>query len=190
MHRRTLQLKKPLVGILQATQEAAALHELPSTSKPGTPHESLDAQATNAWLRSLAQVIDSVREHSRSLRVDIAELSVELGVAIAERLLASSLSGDRQRLDQIVLALLERVQSKQAVVIEVSPADLALLEVQTKANPDLQRIGESCAFKANPAFARGRLKLQTDEMFIDWDTQRCLAEIRSVLLDEAFTDAK
>jgi hypothetical protein len=44
-------------------------------------------------------------------------------------------------------------------------------------------------FEADPSFQRGRVKLEADEMFVDWDPQRSLAELRNLLLEAASADA-
>lgn len=178
MHQHRLHLTKRLTGVKPASETSA--------------HSPANAESVVVadLLRSLTGALDGLAKRSQATRADIAELSVELGIAVAERLLASRIASDRQRLDRIVLAMLERVQSKQSIAIEANPADIAILKVQIQDSPEFASILDSCTFTANGALERGRLKLETNEMFVEWDTRRCLAEMRTLLLDEAFMDAQ
>jgi flagellar biosynthesis/type III secretory pathway protein FliH len=92
-------------------------------------------------------------------------------------------------LDQIVLSSLERIQPARAILVKVNPLDLQLLQQQLAGNEAPDRFAERLSFQRDDACPRGRLKLETDELFLEWDTQRSLAEVRHALLEEIYTEA-
>ena len=196
MHRSILPLKKRLAGVtwaLPSTPPAPASCDEKTPAAAGVGEralsESADARAFHVLVGSLSEVVVEARGQRQGLSADLAQMSVELAVAIAERLLGAAIVLDRQRLDQIVATSLERIQPAGPIAVKAHPDDLVLLQRQLEENASLERWRESLTFQADDACERGRLKLEADDLFVEWDTQRSLVELRGLLLDEIFTDA-
>ena len=51
-----------------------------------------------------------------------------------------------------------------------------------------ERYGDRLVMRREEDFKRGQIKVETDECFMEWDTNRCLAELRSALLEETLLD--
>jgi len=104
--------------------------------------ESADAKALHGVLVALGKQVEDLRGRRRQTLRDLAGVSVELGVAIAERLLGTEIAANRQRLDLIVRLALERLPLVPAVVVHGHPDDMALLEKQMAGHDDLASFRE------------------------------------------------
>ncbi|MBI1832652.1 MAG: hypothetical protein HYR84_14525 [Planctomycetes bacterium] len=185
MHRRILRLQKKLVGVTRAPKSHATYSPAPNASH--AVHAS-DAKALGDMLTVLASVVNELRTLRQAMIGNLAEMSVELGVAIAERLVGDAIAMNRQRLDQVVLDAMQRMHPNTAITIEAHPADIALLQSQVEASPALDTIRASLTFRPNPGRERGRVVVETGELFVEWDVRRCVSEMRAVLLDEVYME--
>jgi flagellar biosynthesis/type III secretory pathway protein FliH len=147
-----------------------------------------DAKALRTLVAELTSLIQQTRARDRQALDEVARLSVELGTALAERLLNVEIAANRQRLDRIVATALERMQTSRTIAVRGHPADLALLERQMAEQPDLARYRGVLTLRREETLQRGQIKLEADELFIAWDTPRCLAELRAALLEETYMD--
>jgi flagellar biosynthesis/type III secretory pathway protein FliH len=147
-----------------------------------------DAQALHELLVALGRQVEELRGRRRQTIGDISGLSVELGVALAERLLGAEIAADRQRLDAIVQQALTRLPAARAITVRAHPDDIALLERQLDDHADLKACRDTMTLRADMDIARGQLRLDAGEFFVEWDTARTLAELRSTLLETTFTD--
>lgn len=191
MHRHLISLPRHLAGVARSAppvSPAPAPEPMLAERALAAP-EAATTQALNGMLDSLASVIDSARQQRQGTIACLASQSVELGVAIAERLLGAAITLDRQRLDLIVLTSLERLPPTNTVALRGHPADIALLQRQLEENETLGRWRETFTFQQDETCVRGRLILETGDLFVEWDTQRSLAEMRGLLLDQIFTEA-
>jgi hypothetical protein len=191
VHRHKLVLTGRLAGITRSEANAEA-GAAPPAAPPAAPAAqapaSIDSPAIASLLAELTRLVKNVQTDDRRARAAAAQMSVELGVAIAGRLLNTAIAADRQRLDRIVLQILERQKATRPVTVHGHPDDLTLLERQLTANPDAQRCRSLLSLRRDEACPRGQLKLETDEWFCAWDTERSIAELRAALLDETFVD--
>ena len=174
MHRLTLNFDARLSGIVAAPTRVAQQRDD-------------DADAIRGMQQSLERLAETIRERTARQNAEISRTAVELGVALAERLLSTEIAADRQRIDRIVEASLQRMPASSAVTVRCHPRDLELLE-----RPRENNAGERPPLKLRPDsnLERGRLKLESDEWFVEWDTNRALAELRGVLLEEIVTEEK
>ncbi len=204
MHRHNVILKARLAGVARVSSPpvsvevsdakdlsldrlAPAAPVAPTSLTPALP-PALDAAALSSLVAELADLAHKAKMRESRALGDLAQASVELAAAIAERLIGTAIAADRQRLDRIVLDALERMQPARAVGVRGHPSDLALLERLLSEHTDLGRYREILTFREDEACVRGQLRVEADDWFIDWDTPRSLAEIRAALLDETFTD--
>jgi flagellar biosynthesis/type III secretory pathway protein FliH len=189
MHQQKVQLKTRLSGLTQVPRLAAGdKPSLPAVPQPppAPPKEEL-AQLRNL-LAELARLAQEIQTRERQTQTEVAPVSVELGVAIAERLLAGEIAANRQRLDRIVANTLERMPAARFVVVHAHREDVALLQKLVAQHSDLERHRDLLTFRAEDNLKRGQLKLEADEWFAEWDTQRSLAELRAALLEQTFGD--
>lgn len=195
MQRHKLPLMERLVGIARPSASALTTpQDFPAdaTIMPESPQLLLpsasDKKAFQELMASLAQAVDTLRAQRAQTPAEIAQASVELGIAIAERLLETEIAADRQRLDRIVRTALERIPSNRAVVLRAHPDDVALVRQQMENSPPDRR-DDLIAFQPDGAIPRGQIKLEADEVFVEWDTQRALADLRNALVEETITEA-
>ena len=150
--------------------------------------ETKEAQAWSALLVALSRQVEELRGRRRQTIDEVAGLSVELGVTLAERLLGANIAANRQRLDRIVRQALDRLPPGPAVSVRGHPDDITLLKQQLAEEEDLQSGNEPLNFRHDSALARGHLRLEAGDYFVAWDTASCLAELRTALLAETLTD--
>lgn len=192
MHHHTLLLKKRLTSVATIAPRAATLepHVASSCDTAAAPTPATaDNDCLGKLSGALSNLIAELQLGRQRTLGDLARESAELGVAIAERLVGTAIAIDRQRLDEVVMALLERIQPTGAVVIHGHPSDLALMQHQIAEHASLHQRQPALAYQPDAGCERGRLKLEAGDLFVEWDTQRCLAEIRDLLLNDVFTEA-
>jgi flagellar biosynthesis/type III secretory pathway protein FliH len=197
MHRHNVILKSRLVGVARAPALTPAVSvAAPATdtpvSHPSAPlaasPPAVDASVVGSILADLADLAQKIKTQEQRTLGEVAQMTVELAAALAQRLVGAAIAADRQRLDSIVVSALEKMPSAHAVVVRGHPADLALLERLLAEQADLAPHREILTLRPDESCVRGQLKLEADDWFIEWDTQRSLAEMRAALLDETFTD--
>ncbi len=185
-----LPIKLKLSGRLLRVRESAAAVAPPAAAPPPVTlpvQPFLDIQALRNDLSELARRARDVQARAKSA-ADVAQLSVELGVAIAERLLGAEIAADRQRLDRVVTGVLEKMPATRSATVRGQPKDLALLQVQLSGHADWATYRDLLHFRPDETCERGRFKIESDDWFVEWDTQRCLTELRSALLEELFAE--
>ncbi len=178
MHQTTVVLQARLAGIAQSPRQAVPLPSVPPPAAVPAPPALLDASALREFASTWARLLQDFDARLGQARGELAQRSVELGVAVAERLIGAEIAADRQRLERIVLAALERMPTARFVIVRGHPEDLALLTRLCADHADLQRYRDLMTFRPEETLQRGQLKLEADEWFVDWDTHRCLAELR------------
>lgn len=94
------------------------------------PRESEDGKTLQDLMLVLGQHVEELRGRHRHTIDEIANHCVELGVILAERLLCTEITANRQRLDRIVRQALERLPVVPSVTVRGHPDDIALLETQ------------------------------------------------------------
>src|ERR1700722_3522220 len=157
----------------------------PRVAEPIAPApDPAELLALRKMLGELGRVTEKLRTQQRAKIDDVAQTTVELGVAMAERLVNTAIAADRQRLDRIVGDALERMEPAQAITVRGHADDLALLQRQLAENAELAAFQSALTFRADKACERGQLKIEADEWFVEWDTQRSLTELRDRLLEE------
>lgn len=204
MHHRKLIFKGRLAGVALAPEAKAPMLPAAAAPEPAPPKEvappppppppapppppPVDTSVLRLLMENLKLIADSVRGQHRDMSVEIAQTAVELAVALAERVVQAEIAANRQRLDRIVSDALERMAPTAAILVRGNADDLALLERQLEEDVDLRQHRHLLSFHAEKDACRGELKLEADEWFVEWDTQRSLAELRESLSQEIFAD--
>lgn len=179
LHRQTLTFPGRLSGVASASA-GIVLPEPPPPPPPPAPKVD-DGAAWKSLERSLVGAMNDVHAWRRDVGSEIARVGVSLATAIAERLLEAEIAADRQRLDRIVQRCLEQMQAAHAIVVRGHPDDLSLLRRQLDAHSLIGEPAGEMSLRADPALARGHLKIETDEWFLEWDTKRSLNELHDLL---------
>ena len=177
------------VAVTPTTDAAKTLVQAPATREsPVAVLPSTEVAALRAMLAELGRVVETLRVRQRDTIAGVTEAAVELGVALAERLVSTEIAANRQRLDRIVRDTLERMQPAQTIAVRGHADDIALLQQQLNDHAELQPHRTMLTFRPERDGRRGVLKVEADEWFVEWDTQRSLADLRDALLEETFAD--
>src|SRR5207237_6948160 len=116
-------------------------------------------------LAECARLAQDIQTRDSRVLGDIARMSVELAVAIAEPLVGAAITADQQRLDRIVLGVLDRMPPARAILVRGHSDDLALLEKQIPGHADMERFRGMLTFRSEPACSRGQWKVEAEEWF-------------------------
>jgi flagellar biosynthesis/type III secretory pathway protein FliH len=158
--------------------------------KPLPVPPALDLQGLRKDLSELVRAAKDTDAREKATAAEVAQISVELGVAIAERLLGAEIAANRQRLDQIVVGVLEKMPAARSVSVRGHPGDVALLQIQLTGHVDWPSHRDLLKFRADETCERGRFKVESPDWFVEWDTQRALKELRTALLEETFAEER
>jgi flagellar biosynthesis/type III secretory pathway protein FliH len=162
-------------------QEQTPVMETNETSLQSRP-DPADVEALRALIKAMHTHVEEWRSQRRQTAAEISRIAVEIGVAIAERLLCNEIKTDRQRLDRIVRLSLGRLPAARAVIVRAHPNDVALLQSNEAFDAS---VSDTLTLRADTGCARGHLILECGEFFVEWDTMKSLAELRKTLLEES-----
>lgn len=195
-HRKAIVLPARLVGVVRAggvpvlppIVEAPAAAAAPSAPpEPPSPAPVADpiAEEREQVRRLLARLTHRI-EHLSTAQPPIAELqqaAIELGVAIAARLVFHQIAAGAFGIEQLVRGALEQLHSKHAAVVHLHPQDLALLR---------ERLGDLAALHAeqpvqwrpDAGLTRGDCKVQAGDLGVWSSMQQRLQQARALLLEQ------
>ena len=188
MHHHKVILQARLAGVSRNVASVLLAKAEPPPMQPSPSQPPIETASLRTVLTELTRLTDDIKSQERHALGEVAQMSVELAAIIAERLVGTAIAANRQRLDRIVLSALERMQSARSVAVRGHTDDLALLERLMAEHADLQSYSDILTFRHDEGCERGQLKLEAEDWFIEWDTPRCLAEMRAALLEETFMD--
>lgn len=191
MHRKKIHLGGTLTGVALAPSgrphapvaDVLPIAPPPPPPEPAPPVDSAETVALRKTLAELGQMIHKLRSQRRMSSEQIAQATVELAVTLAERLLHAEIACDRQRLDRVVRAALDRMPPANAITMRGNADDLALLEKQLAEQPATEIV---LTFRPDVTCPRGQLKIEADDWFAEFDTERALTELRDRLREVAF----
>jgi flagellar biosynthesis/type III secretory pathway protein FliH len=195
MHRKSIKVGGILRGValapsatpqLPAPAEVLPFAKLPASEPAPAVADSIDSVALRTMLAELGRAVEKLRTQEHAAIEKIAQTTVELGVALAERLVNAEIASDRQRLDRIVRDALERMTPARTITVRGHADDLGLLQRQLAEQSETA--GSAFTFRAEKACERGQVKIEADDWFIEFDTQRSLTELRERLLEETFAN--
>src|SRR5207302_2851023 len=131
----------PSASALPTPASGNALPPGPDAAKRPAAQEPQQGQDLQKLVAEWDRLVRQIQTRERRVLAEAAQMSVELGTAIAERLIGSEIAANRQRLDRIVLGALERMQAARSIVMRGHPDDLALLTRQLAEHVDAARYG-------------------------------------------------
>lgn len=147
-----------------------------------TEREALQRDRANFMrgLTALQQAASRSDEQLQSLVGEVREATIELAHAIAAKLIFEQIDHDRFPIANLVHEVLARLQTRDAAVVRLHPADLALLEeLPTIATSGDQR---SLQYVADYTLARGDCRATAGEIKVVYELRHQIEEIRRQLL--------
>ncbi len=147
-----------------------------------TEREALQRDRANftRGLTALQQAANRSDGQLQSLIGEVREATIELAHAIAAKLIFEQIDQDRFPIANLVHEVLARLQTRDAAVVRLHPADLALLEeLPTIATPGDPR---SLQYVADQTLARGDCRATAGEIKVVYELRHQIEEIRRQLL--------
>lgn len=139
-----------------------------------------DAMALHALAATITDVVDAVPK-TVSERLDgIAEIAVELGLAVAREIVGDAL--DRGHVDPtpiVARCLRDCVHgpSSADLLIHLNPEDLELVETNLTQAPELLEQMRRTRFVADPRVGRGAVRAETDAGRLQYDPRDALERV-------------
>jgi len=186
MQRHSIPMRGRLASVAYATSSETVAPVPMQAENPLAKPENVDTQAVQQMLATLGRMVEEFHARQKRSAKDIAQMTVELAVAMAERLLKTHIDADRQRLDRIAQHALERASATESFTIRANPQDIALLERQLAEATDADAPRSALKLVGDATYARGQMKFEADDWLVEWDTARSLAELRNALLEETW----
>jgi len=136
-----------------------------------------DAEQLGRAASALSDALHEIEQEARELRRCARELALELGLAIAERLVAGAVEADLDAVAARVDAALQLVEGPTAPEVHLAPDDHAT--VTAGAAPELQRLVEAhgARFSPDPELAPGRVRVTRADHRVELDLSRTLERL-------------
>ncbi len=131
-------------------------------------------------LTALQQATGRCDEQLKSLVGEVREATIELAHAIAAKLIFEQIDRDQFPIANLVHEVLARLQTRDAAVVRLHPADLALLNEF----PAISTSGDerSLQYIADSTLARGDCRATAGEIKVVYDLRHQIEEIQRQLL--------
>lgn len=108
---------------------------------------------------------------------------MSLATTIAEKIVGHSLETDSQLFDKFFTEAFEKITDKDEVIIEVNPADIALVESFKKRYAEKFKDINSCDIKGNDTLLRGGCAIETKLGYVDARLESKLELLHQALQD-------
>ena len=193
-HETSVRLPGRLVGIVR-TDAAAPVPAGPPLGPAAAPPaaaagarvaiataDAAERERVRKVLASLTEAVAGLRAQGQQLLQAVEPLAVELALAVAGRFLHRQVETGAFPLAALVRQAIERLDSRQPVVVLVHADDLALLQRQLGDNADLLG-GAEVRLAADASLTRGSCKVQSQDRGVRFDLDSRLAALRQQLLD-------
>src|SRR5262245_22636690 len=180
MNHLKVSLPAPLTGVERGRNEVESPPRLPVRERgeppPTVPGGAASEQALQGLAGDIAKLALAMQTRDRLAQSEAARVGVELGTAVAERLVGEALAANRQGLGRALLTALERMQPARQVVVRGHADDMKVLEKQLAEHAGLERYRQLLVLQPDDDCERGQWKLEADDWFMEWDAARSLAE--------------
>jgi flagellar biosynthesis/type III secretory pathway protein FliH len=191
-HETSIRLPGRLVGIVRESPPpssaslpaAAAL--APAASVPAASRENVESAAERErWQRLLTNLEHAAAAlHAQHQQVveGVEQLAVELAVAVAGRFLQTKVEVGDFPFAALIRQAVERLETRQPVVVTLHPDDLRLLCQRFGAEAGLVDHPE-IRLTEDPSLPRGAFHLQAQERGLQFDLESRLAALRQQLME-------
>ena len=146
--------------------------------------EALQQERANLarGLIQLQQVTRCSEEQLSGLMSEVREATIELAHAIAAKLIFEQIERDRFPIENLVHEVLARLPTREAAIIRLHPADLALLEELPAIRGSGAEGERSLQYVADATLARGDCRATAGEIKVVYELRHQIEEIRRQLL--------
>jgi flagellar biosynthesis/type III secretory pathway protein FliH len=194
-HRKAVIFPSWLVGAVAAGDAshaairagAGATHSATAPAFPRSASaEDEQERDRESFRKLLAHLAEQVRQQHTQERPPLDALrilAVELGVAIAARLVHEAIAADAYGIESLVRGAIERLHGKHAATVHLHPDDLALLERRLGGDHVALHADMPVQFRADANLGRGSCKVQAGDVSVWASLQKQLWEIRERLLE-------
>lgn len=185
-HVRAIPLPAHLSAVALGAAPTPPAPEPPPALPPPAPQQpdpiEVDRARVQVLLARLADTVEQLALRQQTPLDEIRQVAVELGMAVAARLIHTRIQADEHGIEAIVRATLDRLPPQQPAMLRLHPDDLALLQ---------QRLGKECAealgerrveLVADASLQRGDCKAQSGELAVWSELRRSLDDLRELLL--------
>ncbi len=174
-------LKSPASG-----ESHAARHSLEQRTLEALEQErqALQREREN-FARGLLELQQAMRRGDQQLNglvSEVREATIELAHAIAAKLIFEQIERDRFPIENLVHEVLARLQTREAAIIRLHPADLALLEELPAIRGSGSEGERSLQYVADATLARGDCRATAGEIKVVYELRHQVEEIRRQLL--------
>lgn len=177
----------PARMLAAATAEAEQIRELARSEghAEGLAAGREDSRAEMAAaVAALAEALAGVQEMRIETATAVEHDAIELGLALAAKILAGALQARPELVVEVVQGALRRSSDRRRITVVINPADLesvtsALGELESRASGL-----ESCDLQADPRVARGGAIVRTAEGEVDAGVDTQLERAREVIFAE------
>jgi flagellar biosynthesis/type III secretory pathway protein FliH len=141
----------------------------------------LDRKHITTTLTRLGEVLRSLEEQQQRRLLEWQQAAVELGVALAARLLHQRIEVGEMALETVVREAVGRLAPDEPLRVRLHPQDLALLRKRLDGEPLLPE-GLSVQVIGDPTLGRGDCHVEGREGAVISEVRTQLADLRSDLL--------
>lgn len=138
--------------------------------------------AVEGLLESIAEAIHELEDRRQRSLDELQQLAVELGVAVASKLVYQSLQADEFAVEKLVEGLLAQLPMQRPIVVRLHPEDLALLHRRLKGKTAPWSDRGEVSLVAEPSLSRGDCRADAEEFGILSRMDFHLSEVRQQLL--------
>lgn len=141
-------------------------------------------QQRDGWKRGfmeLQRAINNSEARNNEMLTELREAAVELGHAIASKLVFQQLAEDEFPIKRLVTEVLSRLNTHEVTTVRLHPADLAVLQEGDNFNPS-SIADTNIKLVPDPSLSRGDCKAVAGEITVIYELHRQIEEIRRELL--------
>jgi flagellar biosynthesis/type III secretory pathway protein FliH len=141
-----------------------------------------DRQAFQTSIEAVGDAIRGLQADQRGVADVVQSSAVELGVAIASRLLHQKIAANDFAVEEIVREVVKRLEMAESIVLRLHPDDLALLRRRLGDPPQLTDNGPEIAFVPDDTLQRGACHASAGDVSVASRLETQIADIRDHLL--------
>jgi flagellar biosynthesis/type III secretory pathway protein FliH len=185
-----LHLQSPLINVARVDPHAPLVEPAPIPVAGVSDSERRDAE--ERWriatiVTELTQVTNALREKHKKDLGDLKRIAIEIGLAVAERLIYGSLEKGVFGIEKLVEEAVAKLGSPPEFNLYLHPEDIALLEKRLGEDRRLFTDGGGVHIVADAGLSRGSCRAEAGDVLVVSDLKSHLAEVRRHLLGELQT---
>jgi flagellar biosynthesis/type III secretory pathway protein FliH len=186
-----LHLHSPLKDVARVDPRAPLAEPAPPPVVAGES-EAERRDAEERWriakiVADMTQITNALREKQKKDVGDLKQAALEVGLAVAERLIHEALDRGAFGVEKLVEEAVAKLGSPQEFNLYLHPEDIALLEKRLGGDRRLFAEGGGVRIVADASVSRGSCRAEAGDVLVASDLKTHLAEVRRHLLGESQT---